>query len=230
LRHRTLRRRGRNLYDTWLGGHPIAQRIDIAGPHARHLIEQIATAAPPRTYAPHEAVRAHLEALRGWSHISDRLPDPVVTDGGIAARTWRLVDELIFPIIRADLPWPEHVTLVWDELSDLCRPTAVDALLQLRSATSLGTDMTASVYRELLHTYPEQIRKLFEWAVEHWDQVRPSVTAHVVSSRQTVVQDLGHIGDAGTEAILRRHLAEPKLAPTVVDAIRAIQLGTKLQR
>jgi RecA/RadA recombinase len=198
----------------------IADHIDVAGPQERRLIEQIAADPPAASFAVHEGLNAHLDALRAWSSIADELPAPSSAFKGPAARTWRLIDELAFPLLSGAGAGESRE--VWMELHDLCRPTAVDALLQMGSAMGWSQDRS-TIYEQLAEEYPDELRLLFEWALDKWDQVRPAIGTHVHAWREVLLHELGRVGDDRTRALLESHLDLPELASSTVNAIREIE-------
>jgi hypothetical protein len=150
--------------------------MDVAGPRELALIVQIAANPPADSFAAHDGLNAHLDALRAWSAIAETLPTSQSPVTKPAARTWRLIDQLAFALLSgADAGNPREA---WTELDDLCRPIAVDALLQMASAFGWSQDRSA-VYEQLANTYPDDSRRLFEWAVDNWEQVRPATGGHV---------------------------------------------------
>jgi hypothetical protein len=198
----------------------IAEHMDVAGPRELALIEQIAANPPADSFAAHEGLNAHLDALRAWSAIAETLPISQSPITKPAARTWRLIDQLAFALLSgADACDPREV---WTELHDLCRPIAVDALLQMASAFGWSHDRSA-VYEQLANTYPDDLRRLFEWAVDNWEQVRPATGAHVHTSREALLRELGRIGNDRTRALIERHLDDPAVTASAVSAIRNIE-------
>ena len=110
---------------------------------------------------PVEAVQAHLEGLRGWARIADKLPDPVDSDGDVGQRAWRLVDELIFGLECDDPPTGEEAAPCWQELRGPCAPAAVDVLSMVQSARAFGShlDRRPQPYDRLAEAYPDQFRR-----------------------------------------------------------------------
>lgn len=199
----------------------IADHIHLAETDIRRAIEEIAAEPPLPTMMAGDGVKAHFEALRAWSQIAETLPDPAATSTDPPAQTWRLIDELVFPLIRGEHP-AEHAPRIWDELSGPCRPSAVDALLQLRRLQRWrGT--TAAIYPQLTRQYPEQLRSLYEWALENWPKVTSSVEHHFHTTRDALVSELSQIGNTRTGAMLRKHINDPDLASVIIQAIRAIE-------
>jgi hypothetical protein len=201
----------------------IADHIVLAGPSLRKQLQEIAAAPPLDSFVTHEGLRAHIAALRGWSQISHQLPDAVSDLGDVAARTWRRIDELIFPSLRGQKIPTDAAETAWNELSGPCKPNAVDALLQLRMLGTWDGDSAASLYPDLLEAFPERFRALYEWALEYWHEVRPATGTHLLARREVVVRELGAIGDARSQSLLRNYLNESEISSAVVDSIREIE-------
>lgn len=204
----------------------IARHMPSADQDHRRIIEEIAAVPPIPTIGLSEGVIAHLDALYGWSQVSGELPTPRPTSGDVAARTWRLLDELIFPLLSGTERSPDHSTAMWRELSGLCKPHAADALLHLHLAARAWyrSDTASTMYPRLLKTYSEPIRRIYEWALDHWTEVRPAVGGHVFTKREDAAQDLGYVGNAETEVLLRRYLTDASIAPIAIESIRKIQI------
>jgi hypothetical protein len=198
----------------------IAEHVDVAGPRELALIEQIAANPPADSFTAHEGLNAHLDALRAWSAIAETLPTSKSPVTKSAARTWRLIDQLAFALLSgAEAGDPRKA---WTEVHDFCRPIAVDALLQMASAFGWSHDRSA-VYQQLADTYPDDLRRLFEWAIDNWEQVRPATGAHLRTSRETLLRELGRVGNDRTRALIERHLDDPEVRASAVSAIRDIE-------
>jgi hypothetical protein len=215
----------------------IADNVAFATPREREVLAAIAGAAPADSFMAHEGLNAHLHALRAWAALSRQLPAPN-GDVGLPQRTWRLIDELAFPLLRklrgggdaegaavgtvSDAGNTRGVDATWEELLDLCRPTAVDALAQMSRCLGWGTE-GHDVYARLVEAYPAQLRTLFEWGLDNWSQVQPAIGSRVHASRESLVQALGQLGDDRTRALLESHLEDPEISSAVVAAIGAIE-------
>jgi hypothetical protein len=80
-----------------------------------------------------------------------------------------------------------------------------------------------SIYQQLHRDYPGRLRALYEWGLENWHEVRPATGTHLLTSRDSLVHELGQLGNAGNQVLLRRHVEDPALAPAVIEAIRAVE-------
>ncbi|GGN99477.1 hypothetical protein [Nocardia rhizosphaerihabitans] len=199
----------------------IADHIQAAGPQQVNLLAQIAAAPPADSAVYYEGVRAHLEALRGWANIRDELPGVDEAGQDLIARTWRLIDELIFPLLAGTATTRNHD--IWLQLQGPCRPVAVDALLQVRTAQYWSGDRSSTTtYQMLEQAYATELKTLFEWAVDHWDELRSAAGRHVISSRDGLLQALSRVGDDRTRAIIEGYLEDPEIAPAAVAALREI--------
>ncbi|MEU4811799.1 nuclease-related domain-containing protein [Nocardia fluminea] len=198
----------------------IADHIHAAGPPQLRLIAQIAADPPADSVTSWEGVRAHLEALRGWASIEDRLPDAAAAEGDAIARTWRLIDELIFPLLAGTVASKKRE--IWLQLQGPCRPIAADALLQVRVAQSWSVGRGTTIYQKLELEYPTELKTMFEWALDHWDELRPAVGQHMRSTRDGLLGALSNIGDDRTRAIIEGHLNDPEIAHAAVAALRGI--------
>lgn len=216
----------------------VADNIAFAAARQRDVLAAIAAAPPADSVMADDGLGAHFDALRAWAALSEQLPAPS-GQAGLAQRTWRLVDELVFPLMRrltdgggagAAAGGPvgdaDHTNAdagaIWEELLDLCRPTAVDALARLSRSSGWGTEGNA-IYSHLAVAYPAQLRSLFEWGLDNWSQVHPATGSHVNARRESLVQALGHLGDARTRVLLESHLEDPELSSAVVAAIGEIE-------
>lgn len=112
----------------------------------REVLREAATTVMDSLF-PVEAVQAHLEGLRGWARIADRLPSPGDRDGDIARRAWRLVDELIFRLERADLAAEDEVTRCWQELHGPCAQATVDVRDAINPRSGTRTPDASSTQR-----------------------------------------------------------------------------------
>lgn len=215
----------------------IADNIAFAAPRQRELLAAIARAAPADSLVADEGLHAHLNALRGWAAMSEPLPAPN-GDVGLPQRTWRLIDKLVLSLMRR---FPDgagagaapgticdaddtkaDADAIWEELLDLCRPTAVDAFARLVKCSGWGLEGHA-VYLRLAEAYPDQLRSLFEWGLDNWSQVQPATGAHLRARRESLVQALGQIGDDRTRVLLASYLEDPELSFAVVAAIGVIE-------
>jgi hypothetical protein len=112
----------------------IADRAELTDETGREVLREAATTIIADHMMPVEAVQAHLEGLRGWARIADRLPGPADCDGDVGQRAWRQVDELIFGLERDDPLTGDEAAQCWQELCGPCAPAAVGVLSIIQSA------------------------------------------------------------------------------------------------
>jgi RecA/RadA recombinase len=202
----------------------IADHIDVAGPDVRGLIERLAAGPPADRIMAYEGVRIHLEALRAWSRIAPALP-AVAPTSDLGAGTWRLIDELVFPLMEQGDPCltDADAQAIWNQLLDLYAPTAIDALHHVRLRYNFRPDRSSSCFEQLVDRWPAQYRTLLEWGLTHPDLLRPAVGAHLHSTTADVMQALGRVGNEHSRQLLTHFLDDPDLAADAVAAIRAIE-------
>lgn len=200
----------------------VADHMELAGPEIRQIVADIAGAPPLQTFMAYEGLRAHVGALRGWAKIADHLPEAGGEPGDLAAGAWHLIDELVFLLLRNEDIAAEHADVTWKQLCDLYRPHAVDALLQLRKMQWWDEDGAESIYLRMARTYPDQFRGLYEWALQNWDDVQPSIGDRLLTTRVDAISELSRSGDANTQTLLRGFIDDPELASAAIEAIRAI--------
>lgn len=172
-----------------------------------------------------ETVSAHLIALSGWAEIADTLPPAANTDGNTAQRAWRIIDELLFALLRGTDPASGKLSALWAELLDMYAPAAVDVLAHLRSVRAWAYNSAEpSMYERLLTAWPDQIRKLIEWAVRHPDQLLATFSNGPAHDRlPSLVEDLAIIGTDDTATLLQSYVSEAEIGKAAVTAIRAIK-------
>ncbi|MGW4368004.1 NERD domain-containing protein [Nocardia takedensis] len=197
----------------------IADHIHVAGPPQLRLIAQIAADPPTDSIVYYEGIRAHLEALRGWADIEAQLPTAEMAQSDTNARTWRLIDELIFPLLRNRTS--DDSNGIWQQLQGPSRPLAVNAFLQIRVAQHWSGER-GTIYQMLERAYPTELKVLYEWALDHWEEVRATTDRRLRSTRHGLLQALGAVGDDRTRALINEHLNDPEIAQHAVDALREL--------
>ena len=86
-------------------------------------------------------------------------------------------------------------------------------------------DVTPSVHDRLLNVYPDQVRQLLEWALNHRNQFgNPLWRAYTVDDY--IVRALGTVGTASTADMLRNYVDDPELGHAAVAAVKAIETRT----
>jgi len=203
----------------------IADRAELTDEAGREVLRRAASNIVADHMMPVEAVQAHLEGLRGWARIADRLPVPADRDGDVGQRAWRLVDELIFGLERGDPLTGDEAARCWQELCGPCATAAVGVLFTVQSARAFGSyfDQRPQAYDRLAEAYPDQLRAPLQWGLPHRDLlVRPAWVSAGELSRY-MIDELARVGDMATVALLHAYLPDPELGPLAVEAIRAIE-------
>lgn len=76
----------------------------------------------------------------------------------------------------------------------------------------------------IVTTFPDRVRTILEWSVEHRDELMCIFRHPLVQERnQEIVSILGELGDANTVALLKRHLNDPQRGRGIVNAVRKLQ-------
>lgn len=179
------------------------------------------------TFNRQDCVAGHLHGLRGWAKISDRLPEapPAEEDESVAllfVGVWRLVDELLFPLLREDQLPTALAQFIWERLQMTCPGPATAVLSDMRFALVPGynSDTEFAPHDLLLAAYPEQIRILMQWALTHRDELKEWPDPHI---ERYVVNTLGRVGIAATAEMLRHYVDHPDLGQPAIAAIKAIE-------
>jgi len=207
----------------------IAIHLDRVTDDARDVLRDAIRKIDWRNSFPDEAIRAHLIAIYGWAKIADRLPSASSPGSDLVERSWRIVDELLFAAFRGTETSSEAVTAWWAELLGPCASTAGDAIAQVRSACQFGlVGLSPTPYEYLLTTWPEQMRQLIEWYVEHPSTAeQPFDRRRIGRPRHELVQDLAQIGTEDSATVLEACLQDPEFGLAAVEAIRAIRARTQ---
>jgi hypothetical protein len=201
--------------------------LDAGDAAARAVIEHAVLGLDWGSPFRYEAIAAHLIALRGWAKLADELPPALPTGGNVGRRTWRLLDELMFALVKERDPSEDGLTEVWVELLGLCAAATADALANLRSAQTAeyGDSRRVPLYRLLLSTWPEQVRQAYEYALKHQDRLVATFDNGPAPDRlRHLVADLGVVGDSGSVALLEHLVADPNLGAAAIAAVREIKL------
>lgn len=179
------------------------------------------------TFNRQDCVAGHLHGLRGWAKISDRLPEapPGEADESVAplfVGVWRLVDELLFPLLREDQLPTALAQFIWERLHTTCPGPATAVLSDMRFALIPGynNDTEFAPHDLLLNAYPEQICVLMQWALTHRDELREWPYSRI---DRYVVETLGRVGNAATADMLRHYVDHPDLGQSAIAAIKAIE-------
>ena len=202
----------------------IADHIDAADADVTDVVKNAISVPPAATASSHEGVIAHLEALRGWAQITDHLAPAPATSGDLAARSWRLIDELILALFREETLPEGRAEAIWVDLGDLCAPTAVDALSHLHNVSSGSwSSPSTSLHTQLIDRYPDEIRTLLQWGLFNWELVKPAIGHSLHTTRGHLVRELGELGDRETARLLNRYINDPIVAADAIHAIRTIE-------
>lgn len=188
----------------------------------RLLFEQ--HAACPRTEGPmvHENLEVHVHALEGLARFTDQLPPGggELTDDELA---WRLVGTIVLNLVH---PGPANPDVLWDAVLRTVPGAAVDVLASLQQADRAADfHGEPSTHSRLLEAYPDQIRQLLTWGLEHRDHLTSlfdRVPAGGSDPAGYAVRALGVVGNAETVVLLRTLATEPGIGSSAVDAIRRL--------
>jgi len=203
----------------------IIERLEYADDDTRTVLRDAALALDWGNPFREEAVGAHIIALRGWAQLAEELPPPG-TDTTIARRAWRLVDELLFALLKQTSPTAEQLVGVWRQLLDECAPAAVDVLVHLKSVARIWefNGNEPSMYQRLLAAWPEQMRQLAEWAVRNPGRLIATFdngpTHHPV---RKLVEDLATTGTEETLTLLQSYVDDAEIGAAAVTSIRGIK-------
>jgi hypothetical protein len=218
------RSEGVPIHPEWMM-YVIVQHLDYVDDDARTVLRNAVLTMDWDSPFQQEAVAAHLIALRGWAAIADTLPPAANTGGNIAQRAWRIIDELLFALLRGTDAASGKLSALWAELLDLGAPAAADILAHLESARTWEYNSAEpGMYERLLTAWPDQIRQLIEWAVRHPDRLLATFNrgpAHDGLPR--LVEDLAIIGTDDTATLLQGHVSDAEIGNAAVTAIRAIK-------
>lgn len=178
-----------------------------------------------------QAVSAHLYGLQGWAKISSTLP-PAAESTDPDTVTWRLVDELLLPLLRGSGVAPGRTETIWATLGGRLAAAATTLLNEIYRAdielADPGVDGPRTVHDMLLHTYPDQIRELMEWALIHRDELPAERWDPMGGARCYAVRTLGAVGTAQTADLLRHHYVhDSELGRDAVAAVHAIDARTQ---
>lgn len=210
----------------------IAESADAGCDIVVRALQRHAGPVPRDTLIRSEAVTTHLNALSGWAKISSELP-PAHHPADAVDTAWRLIDELLLPLFRDDAN-PERAASIWSRLVDEVPGQTVEILRDIHRTNSEllsgDGDSTIDPHRVLLATYPDQIRRLLEWALAHRGDLAPGGQRWdpMGGTDHYVVRMLGVLGTASTADLLRHHYVhDPGLGRDAIDAVHAIDARTQ---
>lgn len=207
--------------------HGLADGITCADDLIGRAVSEAARRMRLDTFNRQDCVAGHLQGLRGWAKISDRLPEAQAAEEDESAAllftgVWRLVDELLLPLLREDQLPMALAQFIWERLQTTCPGPATAVLSDIRFALvpgyNNGTEFAP--HDLLLAAYPEQIRILMQWALTHRDELKEWPDPHI---ERYVVDTLGRVGNAATADMLRHYVSHPDLGQSAIAAIKAIE-------
>jgi hypothetical protein len=208
----------------------LADHAEQASPVLRRALEEAARKVRPDNVIRQEAVGGHLLGLLGWAKIAEALPapapDPEEPAEAVYAATWRFVDLLLFAAQRGEDPACALNQRIWEGLlSKLALPaTAVFCEIRRAMIADYNTDKSYVPHELLVQTYPDELRRLMEWALAHREDFSPPAWPFPAWDVPAfVVETLGQVGDASTAGMLRHYLHDPDLGKDAVAAIRRIE-------
>jgi hypothetical protein len=206
----------------------LADRITRSDDLTGRAVAETARHVRIDTFNRQDCVAGHLHGLRGWAKVADRLPEAPEADDEhdpavkLFTAVWRLVDELLFPLLRGDELPTVLTDFIWTRLQTTCPGLATGVLCDMRRALVPGynSDTVFAPHDLLLNAYPDQVRTLMQWALTHRDQLKewpdPGIHRYVVAS-------LGRVGVQATADMLRHYVHHPDLEQAAVAAIKAIE-------
>lgn len=183
------------------------------------------------TICRQDSVAAHLHALRGWAKVADRLPVSAPSDNTdepavvMFTSTWRLIDELLFPLIRGEQLATDLADFIWDSLLTRCPLPAAAVHCDIRTAliAYYNNDAAFAPHQLLEQAYPDRIRALMLHALTHRKELKDWDAS---GAQQTIVAVLAEVGDHQTAEILRHYVHHPELGATAIAAIKTIESRT----
>ncbi|WP_370500237.1 NERD domain-containing protein [Mycolicibacterium sp. jd] len=212
----------------------LAEGITCADDLTGRAVAEAARRMRLETFNRQDCVAGHLHGLRGWAKISDRLPEAQPAEEGEPAAllftgVWRLVDELLFPLLRGDQLPTALAHFIWERLHTTCPGPATAVFSDMRTALVPGynSDTVFAPHDLLLDAYPEQVRTLMQWALTHRGELKEWPDPHI---ERYVVDTLGRVGVAATAEMLRHYVDHPDLGPSAIAAIKAIESRSDTDR
>lgn len=216
----------------------------ISNPYAlRHLADGVrspdgiigaalahyAGAVPDDTVVRSEDVASHLHGLQGWAKISETLPPSTNSRDEPFAVAWRMFDELLLRLVRAEAD-EAAADAIWRQLLADFPAHAAQIMSDIyRADMSLVTyhdkpGQEFSPHRMLVHTYPEQLRQLTEWALAHRAQLTRPDWPHAYGDLAVyAIRTLALVGTADTADLLRHHyIHDTALGREAIHAVQAI--------
>lgn len=173
---------------------------------------------PNQAVMPAEATSACLAAIRGWAKFHNALP-PATDELNDEERNWRLVAGLLLCLERDDaLGDPAEA---WRQLHQDRRNTIL-TLSALEGAGYRSGLKERPAIHQLYEAHAEELRDLFEWALDHLELVPVQRVRRRSGSDHFVFETLGHVGDLGSAERLRVHTLDPDVGAAAVAAIRRI--------
>jgi hypothetical protein len=203
----------------------IVERLEFVDDDAKSALRNAVLSMHWDSPFRQETVGAHLIALRGWAAIAGTLPPSAETDGDIARRAWRIIDELLFAVLRGSDPADGKLSALWAELLDLCAPAAADVLAHLKAARMHEhNDGEPGMYERLLTACPDQVRQVIEWAVRNPNRLTAIFSNGPADDRLvSLIEDLAVIGTDDTATLLQSYASDAEIGSVAVTAIRAIK-------
>lgn len=189
---------------------------------------------PDDTVVRSEDVASHLHGLQGWAKISETLPPSTDPRDEPFAIAWRLIDELLLRLMRAEADEAGADTIWRQLIADFPAHAATILSDTLHADMSLVTfhdkpGHQFSPHRMIVDTYPEQLRQLAEWTLAHRAQLtRPDWPEAHGNLAVYALRALALVGTADTADLLRHHYVHD--AALGRDAIAAVhEIDTRLE-
>lgn len=133
---------------------------------------------------------------------------------------WHLVAGLLLRLERNDIEG--EPAEIWRELQADRHQTVLTFSSLDGVACWSAFEKREAALHQLFRRYPNEIRSLFEWALDHADSVPVDQVRRRGGRDHFVIRALGQVGDMATVERLRVHVLDPDGGGVAVDAIREI--------
>ena len=209
------------FFNDWL----LQQLIESGDQRAVLAYERWATHLYTDNQSHQEAVACYILAVQGWAQF---VPEPPAladaTDDTHAA--WGCYGAIIFWMHRPGLDAAEvsgQCAPYWQRLQNELLLAAADPLHWLRNAIHFPYQEGPALLDRIMHTFPDQMRPLLEWGLEHPGDLT-SAFSHGVSQERgrCLIGMLGTVGNAGTAELLRAYIDDPLLGASAIEAIKKL--------
>lgn len=210
--------------DDWVMRHV----ADLASDSSTHdvLVLRASSMGQPGLGLQQWQISAYLHALRGCAAFLPVAP-AVEVSGLWVTNDERVAWKLFAPVLLslyAPLTTDEAVSTIGDAWRYLTRNVPagiVTMLIAIRGAAMLDAHGSTPPHTLLLDLYPEEMRTVLEWALQHRDRL--ATTPGRRDRDAYIVTTLGVVGSRATADILRRYVHDPDLGALAVAAVRRLE-------